>query len=90
MLITLSADATQSSNYFHHPYADKPLQVIVTGSFGSGTLVLQVQNEAGSWVNLPDASFTAAASRSIQLKGPIYVRYSLSGSTTPSISLQLN
>jgi hypothetical protein len=90
MLVTLSADATQSSNYFHHVYADRPLQVIATGSFGSGTLVLQVLNEAGNWVNLPDASFTAAASRSIQLKGPIWVRYSLSGSTTPSIALQID
>lgn len=88
-LYTITSDETQSDTFRHQKRAEK-LQAIGVGGFGSGTLKLQFKDEGGTFRDLPNGSFTAAFSKTFELKGPMEVRYDVSGSTTPTITLQLN
>lgn len=59
--------------------------VIVSGTFGGGTATLQVKNEAGTWVAVSDAAWTAAKTAIIEFGASAEFRINLSGATGPSL-----
>ena len=63
---------------------------IITGGFGSGTVKLQKQDSDLTWKDIPDASYTTAVSKIFNLQGPVNIRYDVSGSTTPTLRIELN
>lgn len=63
-----------------------------TGSFGSGTLKLQVSNDGTNYVDSPTAtSVTAAGVKSVATAdcGYKFYRLNLAGSTSPSITVKV-
>ena len=88
-LYDITTNETQDGHHKHHNN-NHELTVIATGSFGGGALTLQIQCPDESWVDLPDAQFTAAVSKLVAVRQPAKLRYVVSGATTPTIKLQLN
>lgn len=88
-IYSITSDETQADTFKHRKRQEK-LQAIGVGGFGGGALKFQFRDEGGTWRDLPDASYTAAFSKTFELKGPMEIRYDVSGSTTPTITLQLN
>lgn len=84
----VTADETQQDPFPHN--GKSPLELIITGGFGSGTVVLQKQDSDLSWKNIPDASYTAAVSKIFNFAGPTVVRYVVSGSTTPTLRIEIS
>ena len=66
-----------------------PVVLILTGTFGSGTAQLQARAPDGDYVDVPDGSFTAAASKvfSFPAGSKNDYRISLSGATSPSLNV---
>lgn len=59
----------------------------VTGTFGSGTVTLQVSFDNGvTWSNHTGMSFTAAGANTISLAAGALIRISLTGATSPAIT----
>lgn len=80
---TLSADGQSSAVYF--PGGSGVL--LASGTFGSGTLTVQWQDDAGTWFS-SSATLAAAGHVAFVLpQGP--VRLDLSGSTSPSITARV-
>lgn len=86
---TITADETQTG-FFHHQNHNQDLRVIATGTFGSGTLSIQVQVADKSWVTIPGSEMTVPSSKTISLRAPRKVRFVMASSTAPNILLQLN
>lgn len=89
-LQTLSADG--QSNTFAVPGVK--FTVGAFGSFGGGTVKLQVLADGTNWRDVTDASFTAAGQKTINFGSVAdahgYVaRFDLSGSTSPDIDLEV-
>ncbi len=95
--LTASADGTVQQVSLTHP-EDPGMRLWgysfqVTGTFGSGTLELQVSNDGTNYVALPSGakSLTAAGVKSTfdgELAGFKYARLQLSGSTSPSLTIK--
>jgi len=68
-----------------------PENVIATGigPFGSGTINIEKQNEDGTWYAVPEASYTANFSVEIKNNARAKFRYAMSGSTTPSVVMEI-
>lgn len=84
----VTANETQADPFPHN--GKEPLELIITGGFGGGTVVLQKQDSDLVWKNIPDASFTAATSKIFNFAGPVVVRYVVSLSTTPTLRIELS
>jgi len=68
-----------------------PLEVIATGTFGSGSLKLQKQDPDGAWKDIPDAAWSDVVAKLIHISGPAPIRFDHSGSTpTFALRLELN
>lgn len=64
--------------------------LLISGTWGSGTAVLQVQLEDGSTgLSITSASWTDDATYAIDLGAPGFVRVSLSGSTSPDLDWEI-
>jgi hypothetical protein len=88
-LYTVTADETMSDSFRHTNYQQKPLQVTITGTFGGGTVDIQKQLPDSSWVTIPGASFGEPVAKNIDLKEEANIRYSVTGSSTPSLKIEL-
>lgn len=60
----------------------------VWGTFGSGTVKLQISADETEWFDVPDATFTAKGVLNIQFRAP-HARAVLSGSSGASINAML-
>lgn len=61
--------------------------VALNGTFGSGTVKLQVRAADGSTaIDVPNASWLAATVANITLSPELYWRLNLSGATSPSLN----
>lgn len=56
----------------------------VGGTFGSGTVTLQVRGDNGTWYSTSN-TYTAADSVNLEFLRPATVRVNLSGATSPSL-----
>lgn len=75
--------ADGSSDELYH--GGGPLGIIATGTFGSGTCKLQVRSAAGTYVDVPGVSLTAAGNVYDSLPAGYY-RITLAGSTNPVLT----
>ena len=66
-----------------------PVVLVLTGDFGSGTAQLQARPPGGSYIDLPDGSFTAAAAKVFNFPAATKndYRISLSGATSPDLDV---
>lgn len=87
MQTTLSADGSTAWYKPHNGYVF--LQAV--GTFGGGTLTAQIMLEDGSTVQaLEDGAFTAGpVSQQANIPAGAPIRWTLSGSTSPSIVTQI-
>ena len=67
------------------------VHVHLSGSFGSGTFVLQMQLSNGEWSAISGASWTSAVDTLVDLanNNASSVRLVLTGSTTPDVDAEL-
>ena len=88
----LTSTNTDGSPFSRVKWADKTVQI--TGTFGTGTVVIQGSNDGSNWATLKDPSNTAisttsAAIRAI-LENPLYIRPLVTGGDgTTSITVTL-
>lgn len=62
--------------------------ICAAGTFGGGTMVLEVSPDGGTtWIPLAGASYTAAFTTVITMASGARLRAVLTGATTPSISV---
>ena len=86
---TLSADGT-TSIHSHETNGVAGVQVSAIGTFGGGTLVIEQLHSDGTWRSIADASYTANASKVVDVASGSSLRATLSGSTTPSIFVEFS
>lgn len=73
------------TNGSDHRYEGGLATVIVTGAdFGGGTAKLQIKQHQGTYVDIPDMSFTANGVKNLLLGGGALIRAVLTGATNPS------
>ena len=58
----------------------------VAGDFGGGTVVLQLKDPLGNWIDVADTSFTNDGQINIHLGGARPGRLKLTGASSPSIN----
>ena len=58
------------------------------GTFGGGTVKLQISLDESKWFDIPNASLTAEGVLNIQFRAP-YVRADLSGSSGANLNAEL-
>jgi hypothetical protein len=62
--------------------------ITAQGTWGAGTLVLQCRPLGTStWIPITDASWTADVTKMVDISENWDIRFSLSGSTTPSLEV---
>ncbi len=66
---------------------------IATGTFGSGTIAVNVSPDGSTYAPYAGATFTSAASGNIELNSdeinPSYGAFILTGATSPSITIRI-
>ena len=77
-------DAVVSAN----ASASRDVIVVATGTFGSGTIKIQRQDLAGTWYDIPGATYTEAFAEKITDNIVTQYRYVMSSSTTPSVTIR--
>ena len=84
-------EATLSAN---GSTGDFPLQargagvsLFASGTWGSGTLTVQVRKSDGTFYNIPDAALTADGTVYVDIPSAALVRATLTGATTPSLTV---
>lgn len=84
-----TADGNSASDAVR-PAANSKVEIVATGTFGSGTVRLQqaVDNALSEWVN-KGTGLTAAGSEVIEIIDPNPIRVNISGSTAPSLNVWL-
>jgi hypothetical protein len=89
-LYTITADETLSSPFLYKTNTKvESLQVDIIGSFGGGTVEIQKLYSDGVYRTIPGASFTSEVSKNFSIKNDSRIRYVVSGSTTPSLIIEL-
>ena len=58
------------------------------GGFGGGTVSIEVQNAAGTWIAMAE-TYAAADVDTIDLGSPAQLRVTISGSTTPTLAWEI-
>ena len=82
---TATSDSTGTSTVIY-----SNLIVSGIGTFGGGTLVIQKRDIDGAWSTVPGSSNTDDFSIEIKNNRPAEFRFSLSGSTSPSIVVEFS
>ena len=59
---------TSSDSFIMEPGSNKEAPVVMTVIFGSGTVLIQVQNASGSWITPDDAAYTIGENAIIELQ----------------------
>ena len=62
--------------------------VIAAGTFGGGTASIQIEDEAGTWVNVSDGSGTADFTKLVNCSD-FRLRVNLAGSTAPDLDVSM-
>ena len=61
--------------------------VIAWGTFGGGTVAIQVSSDGTNWAD--HTTFTAAGAADVDISAAAYVRGNLTGATAPSLTLEI-
>ena len=69
----------------------EPVGFVIAGTWGSGTMVAKVSMDRESPVYgaVPNASWTADVGDKLELPQGAYVKFTLTGATSPSLTLDL-
>ena len=86
---TLSADGT-TSIHTHETNGVAGVQFSAIGTFGGGTLIVEQKHSDGNWRAIAGGSYSASASKVIEVASGSSLRATLSGSTTPSIFVEFS
>ena len=86
---TLSADGA-TSIHSHETTGVAGVQVSAIGTWGGGTLVFEQKHSDGTWRAITGASYTADASKVVDVASGTLIRATLSGSTTPSLFVEFS
>jgi len=62
--------------------------IVATGGFGGGTLKIQRQDSAGTWYDVPGASYTDVFAKRMTDNIITQYRYVMTGSTTPTVTIR--
>lgn len=82
----VTSDETQAVPITH--VGNDPLEVMITGGFGSGDVTIQKLDTDGVWKDIPGALYTDVVSKIFNFKGPVTVRYVVANSTTPTLRIE--
>lgn len=81
----LSANGSTSSV----PYTEGSGAAMIYGTWGGGTLVMEVSHDGTNWAALDGMSFTADAAKGFNIPRGTRVRFTLTGATAPTINAVL-
>jgi len=62
----------------------------VSGGFGGGSLQLKYKDDGGTWRDISDAGFLVAVDKIVELKPGTLIKGTLSGSTAPTLVVDIN
>ena len=88
LLFTNQASDASSADVVLTQPGDK--YIIAAGTFGGGTLNIEIANEAGTFVPMDGGDFTEAGARIMfNIPKSAKIRATLAGATTPDISVEI-
>lgn len=82
---TLSANG--KTNHFKTSKSARGATMIASGTWGSGTLTLEILLPDNTWLTVPGSSLGADDSFFLEFPESVVVRASLTGATAPSLQV---
>jgi len=86
LLEGVTADGSGDAVHLHEKTEST---IFCWGTFGSGTVTVEMSPDGSEWFSHSDLTFTAKGITNIVLPKDCYVRGTLSGATAPNVNLQM-
>jgi hypothetical protein len=89
MATTMFAAQTSNANSAARALTGGMRTVVAWGTWGGGTVTLQMSPDETTWIDVPDGALTANGAINIYAGPELHYRVALTGATAPELSVKV-